>query len=242
MSPMATSPVMMTLPVRRAIGAALAEDRAPLDIFAEAIHEVMDRLNDDFYPQLLNNTELLQHCMQYFATDKLNQEFLEVVSRGDDRAALSLLDAGAEINYVDSQGYSPLLAAAWLGDYKLCMELLKRGAYVNQVTHDGSTIWHLLAAGPHEREESVPFVWTNELRALLKKINDQALARPSSANEFKETALHVAVLHKAPFEFIRFLCERTTGLIEAKNASGETAFDYAKRIKAPQDLLLFLAN
>jgi hypothetical protein len=58
--------------------------------------------------------------------------------------------------------------------------------------------------------------------------------RPSTINHNKETALHVAVLSRAPFELIKFLCEKCKcpDIREAKNDKGESAFNYANRTKA----------
>lgn len=118
---------------------------------------------------------------------------------------------------------------------------------MNSESNDGSNLWHVLASGPHRWASSVvccssylslffsdrPFVWSAELRALLKRVNEAALVRPSSCNYNRETALHVAVLSKAPWELIRFLCEkcRCPDIREAKNDKGETAFNYANRTK-----------
>ncbi len=137
-----------------------------------------------------------------------------------------------------TQGYNALLSAAWRGNYRLCIDLIRRGAYVNQETHDNSCVWHVLAAGPQGTD--VAFEWTNELRALMKRLADVAIVRPSSTNSFKETALHVAVrggarvksrisllsqvLSHAPVKLVHFLVHKcgASELLEMRNASGET--------------------
>jgi hypothetical protein len=239
-SPLSPSPVKIGLAVRRAVGESLRDGKAPLDLFEKAIAEVSAQLNSELYPLLLCNDQFMASCLAHFAADKLNQDFRDAVARGDEKGALSCLDGGADVNFVDGQGYSPLLSAAYQGHYKLCLELLKKGAYVNQETHDQTNIWHILAAGPQGLETVNSFTWNPDLRILMRKLSEIAITRPSSGNLFKETALHVAVLSKAPFELIRFLCEKNPGLLECKNASGETACRYASRMGATQELLLYL--
>ncbi|KAK1776019.1 ankyrin repeat-containing domain protein [Copromyces sp. CBS 386.78] len=52
-------------------------------------------------------------------------------------SAIQLLDAGANINYTDNDGDTPLTMAAWAGDSELVMVLLKRGANPLHVTKRG---------------------------------------------------------------------------------------------------------
>jgi hypothetical protein len=241
------SPIKVSLRVRRALKAQLETkkiEQPPLDLFAEAVAEVTEWLQAEFYPQLIANDQFMTLCDACFATEKLNNEFLKAIASGDDKQALTCLDHGAELDFCDSQGYGGLLSAAWVGNYKLCLELLKRGAYVNQEANDHSNIWHTLAAGPHNDQKEVSFVWTSELRTLLKRINDTAITRPTALNQNKETALHVAVLGRAPMELIRFLCEKCKcpEIREAKNDKGETALNYGTRIHAPTEVLQYLTK
>jgi hypothetical protein len=167
----APSPVRLSLKVRRALRSVIERSEQPvhLDLFAPAVSEVTEWLEGCFYPQLVANDAFMACCDEYFALEKLNRRLLSAVGANDDKVVLQCLDVrgkrnvilcfccvvyflvqgGAELDFADSQGFNVLLSAAWMGNYKLCGELLKRGAYVNSESNDGSNLWHVLASGPH---------------------------------------------------------------------------------------------
>ncbi|KAK3956678.1 hypothetical protein QBC32DRAFT_366801 [Pseudoneurospora amorphoporcata] len=66
-------------------------------------------------------------------------------------SAIQLLDAGANINYTDNDGDTPLTMAAWAGDSELVKVLLKRGANPLHVTKRGvSALQYALLANRTE--------------------------------------------------------------------------------------------
>lgn len=62
----------------------------------------------------------------------------------EDRAATVklLIEGGADIEFIDNDGYSPLMAAAAFGCYTAAEELIKQGAEVNRVNEDGKSALH----------------------------------------------------------------------------------------------------
>ncbi len=65
------------------------------------------------------------------------------------KAVQILADAGANLEQIDNDGYSPLMAAAAFGCYTVVEELIKRGVNVNQVNDDGKTALHFAVMEPY---------------------------------------------------------------------------------------------
>lgn len=64
-----------------------------------------------------------------------------------------LLNAGADIEKIDHDGYSPLMMAAAFGCYTIAEELLKRGANPNHVNEDGKAAVHFAVTEPNCYDE-----------------------------------------------------------------------------------------
>jgi len=64
-----------------------------------------------------------------------------------------LLDAGADIEKIDNDGYSPLMMAALFGCYTVAQELLKRGANPNCINEEGKAAVHFAVTGSNCYDE-----------------------------------------------------------------------------------------
>ncbi len=69
------------------------------------------------------------------------------------KAVQILADAGANLEQIDNDGYSPLMAAAAFGCYTVAEELIKRGVNVNQANSDGKTALHFAVMEPYGYDE-----------------------------------------------------------------------------------------
>jgi len=79
---------------------------------------------------------LLQHGAQVDAVDEDGRSPLSwVVTKGDfEKAAQSLISAGADVNRADAGGFTPLMRAALLDNVR-CFELLVRNGAETRVVH-----------------------------------------------------------------------------------------------------------
>lgn len=86
---------------------------------------------------------LLQHGAQVDAVDEDGRSSLSwVVTKGDfEKAAQSLISAGANVNRADAGGFTPLMRAALL-DHVRCFELLVQNGAETRVVHPD---WHKTA-------------------------------------------------------------------------------------------------
>ena len=68
---------------------------------------------------------------------------IRACSLGRGSCAEALLDRGADVNYVNKYGKSPLHYAATVGSYIVCRILLERGADVHKATPEGETAYSI---------------------------------------------------------------------------------------------------
>lgn len=109
------------------------------------------------------------------------------------RTVEALLDAGADINEPDTDGFTVLMACAYYseGAAELCRVLIERGANVRQIDRDGATALHWAANKPHPKQAEL-------IRALV-----EAGCPVNHPNETDgQTALHQAVRWECPLSMI----------------------------------------
>ncbi len=85
--------------------------------------------------------------------NKVAQKLFEACKRGQIQAIRWLLQNGANVNYLDAQGNTPLMVAAWEGHGNLVDLLIKCGAVVNGKNRFGFTA--LVLAVHYQREAIV---------------------------------------------------------------------------------------
>ncbi len=66
-------------------------------------------------------------CSQSADRNKLSQDLIEASRRGDAARVDRLIRAGADINAVDAEGWTPYLAAAAEGNWQVMKLLRKQG-------------------------------------------------------------------------------------------------------------------
>jgi ankyrin repeat protein len=101
----------------------------------------------------------------------------DALQSGDRRAALALIDSGADVNRAQPDGTTPLHWAAYRVDQELVQRLLKKGARADVANHYGAS-----PLAEAARVANVPIVGM-----LL-----EAGADPNAANEDGQTALMLA--------------------------------------------------
>ena len=69
------------------------------------------------------------------ATPQLGDELIRAVKSGDRALVSRLLEAGADVNHVDYQGFSALVIAAGNGQEEMVETLIRSGALVNQLLY-----------------------------------------------------------------------------------------------------------
>ena len=82
------------------------------------------------------------------AGDK-NDELLEAIMDGDIERAKSLIDAGADVNARDIDGWTPLMYAALNGHTEIVELLIESGADVNAEDNNGQTVLMFATRGGH---------------------------------------------------------------------------------------------
>ena len=66
-------------------------------------------------------------CSQPTSKERLSQNLIEASRRGDAALVDTLIRAGADINAVDAEGWTPYLAAAVEGNWKVMKLLQAKG-------------------------------------------------------------------------------------------------------------------
>jgi len=78
--------------------------------------------------------------------DLLSRHLLDAALTGNTAQVVSLLEQGAEVNFANDIGYTPLIAAARITSLDCVVALLQRGADVSQAERDGWTALTFAAA------------------------------------------------------------------------------------------------
>jgi ankyrin repeat protein len=137
----------------------------------------------------------------------------------DDKYALLLLKYGADVDYKDIDGYTPLLSAISKEKKKVAKDLIKRGANLNTVNQDGDT--------------PLTFAVTNGDLELIKYMIKESKKRKKGAKlqinkRLKEDAALIISFYSGFYFIFDFLMENGADInISTKN--GKTVVDYIRR-------------
>jgi ankyrin repeat protein len=148
---------------------------------------------------------------------------IEAAREGNVSEVTRLLDSGADVNAVDSEGWSPLIAASWAGHLKVVRILLERGADVH--ARDGAGETALMAAATKGRVEIV--------KALLEK------GANANAKDKDGTTPLMRAAWKGYLDVVKLLLDKGAD-VNARNSAGATALTYATEsgIVKVRDILL----
>ena len=69
----------------------------------------------------------------------MEQEFFDGISNDDADKIVFLLTEGENVNEKDEEGWTPLIMAAWYGNFVITYILLKAGADIDSKNSDGDT-------------------------------------------------------------------------------------------------------
>ena len=69
----------------------------------------------------------------------INAKLDDAINRGNLEEVKELLSQGADIEYQDPFGSTPLMNAAWIGSAELVEYLLSEGANINHLNKDGES-------------------------------------------------------------------------------------------------------
>jgi len=165
--------------------------------------------------------KLSSYDLELLTPDALGQilcDILDVKTLTQDDLAYAALviEIGAEVNFKDNAGYSPLHLAARYGHLEIVKILLQAGAKLDILDKFGWSPLHKAAYREHLE---------------IVKILLQAGADPDIQNNHGWSTLYRAAYH-GQLEIVKILIEAGVD-INLKNEDGETAWDYATQaIKA----------
>jgi hypothetical protein len=106
---------------------------------------------------------------------------MRAIARNDNTVAADLIYQGADVNYRNKKGETPLMAAAYEGNAAIMKILLEQGSDVNAVDADGNTAMHWL----------VKSEWTRGTPDMAQLLIDGG-ADTGIKNTFGETAEFLA--------------------------------------------------
>lgn len=155
-------------------------------------------------------------------------KFMNAVFSSDIKLIEQCLEEGADVDYIDSDFWTPLTSACRFGDYEVVDILLKYGADVNVV--GGSQDSTPLALVLTTQSTVSPSIKERIVKTLIK-----AGADINKANVSHWTPLMALARDNISYLFSYFKGANTT----AKSKLGETAIDIAKRYNNKEFLDFF---
>lgn len=169
------------------------------------------------------------------------------IKHGDEAVIKKLLDMGADVNALDTEGKTPLHEAILQGNAQIVEFLLKNGANVHIKTNNGEgplitavlcgdadIISILLKCGAHlASSDHTPIVDIMMAAIKNRTINKLESLKMAGANfdvqdELYQTPLHKAVLCNSQ-DAVEYLINQGVN-IESKDILGHTPLDYAKKL------------
>lgn len=111
-------------------------------------------------------------------------EFIEAIKSGNRASVAEMIDAGAEINQQDKQGWTPLNWAAGSGQLEIVELLLERGADPSAVGRDLRTPQMIALAAGHAE--------------VVKRLRQAEAGGGDQADRKYCTAYHVSDLRRSP--------------------------------------------
>ncbi|XP_065169946.1 caspase Dronc-like [Atheta coriaria] len=142
--------------------------------------------------------------------DRTSDSLMDACFKGDFQRVPDLLKSGADVNYRNHEGQSPLHFAANNGNLGICLLLLQKGANINAKSNDGGTPLQSAAYNGNTRICST-FI---ENGAILSETDNKG-----------NSALHFATLN-GHLDTYKVLVDAGADT-EQKNLSGETPADFA---------------
>lgn len=167
----------------------------------------------------------LRRNIPYLQQQKLNQLLFralqdpnaEVISRGKTHTLEELLEAGAEVDSLNSSNETPLM---WIAkhpykdeEFKKLKTLIHQGAKINFFNKDGDTALTIAAANGHEE--------------VVKTLIENGADFNAVDQDGMTPLMHAA--HKGKTERVRMLADRSETNIHAVDDNGSTALTHAIR-------------
>lgn len=148
-----------------------------------------------------------------------NNGMSDACKTNDIAAAMKALDEGAQVNFTDSDGFPPLLAAVMYGAAEVAQLLVQHGATVRpeqaeEVLGSAMQVNHVLRSMLEANEQLIKAsrenIWSSAMEALLEK---KAFADFQEENRNSlRTALHWAANHGADSQVFHHLVEARADL------------------------------
>ena len=157
----------------------------------------------------LNNRKMI-----YQQQEELNRALFEAVSKGNVDECQRLIQAGANVNFTNDDGWTPLHWAAFDGHLKVCRLLINEGrADVHAVTNDNRTPLHLAA-------------WWGHVAVCRFLIEQGAIV--NATNRFGWTPLHLAA-QNGHVEVCQLMINTGRANVNAIDGSDRTPLHWAAR-------------
>jgi len=123
------------------------ETKSPRDL--EKINLIIIKRKEKRFEKGDNYFNILYICIIYNIMENKGEELMEASRRGNVEAVDMLISEGANVNYKDDDGRSPLHAASINGHAEVVEMLISKGANVNYKDNNGRSPLHVASVHGH---------------------------------------------------------------------------------------------
>lgn len=174
--------------------------------------------------------------------NKLNQEFIVALVKGDKRKISEFINQGVNVNASDSTGYTPIIFAVQTGDVDLINILIQNGANLNckDSLNQNTPLHFVLSTWPFPYIENSNDSEINRIRYEVTNLLIRYGAYINVANKYGMSPLHLSVLIDN-IQITNLLLKNKAN-VNGVDEEGKTALHYAVINNNKEIVKLLLIN